>query len=897
MQIELENASSIAPRNQINGRHSGPGSGASQLHALNQAREYLARVLPWPQDGEALAYINIHWTVKAAGHDKFSWRGKPCQSMNEAINQLDWLLKQPDVMGIYACMSSQREAAEKVSGNGKKFKIAIRSQENAVGLKSLFLDIDAKGHDKDSYNDLAEAVTALGSFLRATALPTPMTVRSGNGVHAYWPLDRALTVSEWQPLAHALVEATKQHGLKCDTGVTTDAARLLRIPGTLNKKSDSPKPVRVFRKLDCDYSVNFIVQALEPYKVTMPVVKPTSSTILDPTVFPPKPRITTPSELGAGIKAAMGQLELRACLDAIPNTKTDWIEWNKVGMRCWSATNGADYGLEEWQRWSDRNPIPKATDSCADRWETYHPSPPTRTGAGALVAAARAALKDPSWMPCAVPPQIAATTSIRDPSSFADPWVDFVGPRFPLHLLPPALEKFVEAEHRAMGADPSALAMAALTAVAGAMHAATCVRLGHGWSERPIIWTALIGQPSAMKSPIIQKVTNALHRIDQHRAARWQQLNAGYQRAKAAGQHQGPPPAKEARRLIQDATPEKIAEILSRASCGSMMSHDELAGWIGGFDRYGSGPSARAFYLTCWNGGPFLRDRVGQGVRDDHAEIRVDNLALSVLGGIQPDRLAGIRDLTSDGLLQRFLPVLMRSAERGDEDYPVTPTETEYEALIQSIQSTAPRPYWFAPDAGRVRTRVLDGLYDLEQLDGFSPALIGAIGKLKGYFGRIALVLHAAAEHDAVIRGQVSTVGAPISRQVAEVAETVLMDFLLPHVLGLYDVIANGGKDRDTVRAVAGFILSFDQDRLRPSDFTSGVRNLRGETQHKIIEWAGRFCALGWLRPEDETSPAPRAWLIGAGLREHFADRRKQVKAARAAAHEILRAGGTRRQP
>src|SRR5262249_53128143 len=99
------------------------------------------------------------------------------------------------------------------------------------------------------------------------------------------------------------------------------------------------------------------------------------------------------------------------------------------------------------------------------------------------------------------------------------------------------------------------------------------------------------------------------------------------------------------------------------------------------------------------------------------------------------------------------------------------------------------------------------------------------------------------------------------------------------------------------LRAVAGFILASDKDRIRPSDFTQGVRNLRGQPQQKIIEWAGRFCALGWLRPEDETSPAPKAWLIVPGLREHFADRREQVKAARAAAHQILRAGGTRRRP
>ena len=71
--------------------------------------------------------------------------------------------------------------------------------------------------------------------------------------------------------------------------------------------------------------------------------------------------------------------------------------------------------------------------------------------------------------------------------SFVDPYAEFVGPEFPLDILPPTLATFVDAEHRAMGADPAATAMAALTAVAGAMHAETQVRAGDGWWEKPTL--------------------------------------------------------------------------------------------------------------------------------------------------------------------------------------------------------------------------------------------------------------------------------------------------------------------------------------------------------------------------------------------------------------------------
>ena len=480
---------------------------------------------------------------------------------------------------------------------------------------------------------------------------------------------------------------------------------------------------------------------------------------------------------------------------------------------------------------------------------------------------------------------------------FGDPFAEFVGPAFPANSLPQTLDSFVSAQHHAMGADKAALAMAALTCVAGAMHGETCVRMGDGWPEKPILWTALVGLPSTMKSPIIDKATDPLIRLDRQRDQLWRQQDAVWQQqSKVSGTNPGPRPPKPARSVIQDATPEKVAEILAREPRGAVMVHDELAGWMSGFERYGSGGPSRAFYLSCWNGRPFLKDRVGQGGRDPYAEIRVDNLALSLLGGIQPDRLASLSDLTSDGLLQRLLPVLMRPAKRGDEGYPVRGAEGAYERLIQLVHGTPPRTYWFDDDALKVRKRVLDYLYELEQLDGLSVPLIGAIGKLKGYFGRIALVLHVAHESDAMARGLGKGTGALIPRATAEVAEKIVTKFLLQQIFGLYDVVVNGGQERDTLRTIASFILASDRDRLRASEFTSGVRRLRGETQQKIGEWAGRFCAMGWLRPEDERVPIPRAWLVVPGLREHFAERREQARVARAAAHEILKAGGSRRR-
>jgi hypothetical protein len=203
--------------------------------------------------------------------------------------------------------------------------------------------------------------------------------------------------------------------------------------------------------------------------------------------------------------------------------------------------------------------------------------------------------------------------------------------------------------------------------------------------------------------------------------------------------------------------------------------------------------------------------------------------------------------------------------------------------------------------------------------------LIGAIGKLKGYFPRICLVLHVAQRQDpmgsssepldasfnaAAAENLRKIYGLPlddclsagisvrsaISRETAEATKKLLLEFLLPHMIGLYDVVVNGGQERDKLQLIANFILASDKDRLRQSDFTAGVRALRGQPEQKIREWAGRFCGMDWLHPEDTKPGVPaRAWQVSPGLRDHFAERRGQAQSARAEMHAILKAGGSRR--
>lgn len=112
-------------------------------------------------------------------------------------------------------------------------------------LQALFLDIDC-GPGK-GYAVAGEAAQALRGFVDRHQLPRPAVVSSGGGLHVYWPLPEPLPPAEWLPLAHVLRALCQQAGLRIDPGITVDAARILRMPGTLNHKFVPPRPVQVVR--------------------------------------------------------------------------------------------------------------------------------------------------------------------------------------------------------------------------------------------------------------------------------------------------------------------------------------------------------------------------------------------------------------------------------------------------------------------------------------------------------------------------------------------------------------------------------------------------------------------------------------------------------------------------
>jgi hypothetical protein len=334
-------------------------------------------------------------------------------------------------------------------------------------------------------------------------------------------------------------------------------------------------------------------------------------------------------------------------------------------------------------------------------------------------------------------------------------------------VLHPALADWVEAAADAKGA-PADYVLAGLLAVAGGMIGnARWVSPWNGWQEPPLIWAMVIGLPSAGKSPGLDAVLTPLRAVErplrkaaEAERAEWTQAadlaqtreQAWRETVKKAekggkttpprpdGLDPGPEPHLP-RLAVSDATIEKLGAILDRQPKGALQVRDELSGWLENMARYNAG-SDRGFWLEAYGGRTFTVDRIGR------ASLTIERLAIGVVGGIQPDRLASLLlKGDDDGLVARILPFWPDPA-------PVRrPTRTLDEGLMEALlarlhglamvtdEAGHLRP-WFVPFDEPARELMDDWRVTCREHEAdASGLLLSFIGKLPGMAARLALVL------------------------------------------------------------------------------------------------------------------------------------------------------------
>ena len=394
---------------------------------------------------------------------------------------------------------------------------------------------------------------------------------------------------------------------------------------------------------------------------------------------------------------------------------------------------------------------------------------------------------------------------------------------FPTDALPEPIRGFVKAGAKAIGCDESYLALPLLTALAAAIGNTRRLQLKRGWSAPAIIWTAIVGESGTSKTPAFKVVMQPMRdrqrkSLESHADAmkEYEADLAHYDKALSAWKRDkktdAPPPAKPdtpqaARFVVSDTTVEALAPLLQSNPRGLLLARDELAGWIGSFDRYagGKGGADAAHWLSMHNGESLVVDRKTGNPRT----IYVPQASVSVTGGIQPailHRALGIEHRESGLAARLLLTCPPRKPKRWTEADIDPDAEAELARLVGRLYDLQPT----VDDEGDPRPVVVGLTRDAksawkdyynhhaEEQTDLSGELSAAWSKLEEYAARLALVIHYArwAADDANLESP-DAVDAASMKAGIELAQ-----WFKAEARRVYSLLSESDEDRDRRRLI-----------------------------------------------------------------------------------------------
>jgi hypothetical protein len=175
--------------------------------------------------------------------------------------------------GVIDLIDQARDGKNNVFVAPASFNGYSRKLEDVLYQRSFFVDLDV-GEGKE-YSSKQEALLALEAFIEAVELPEPVRIDSGRGVHAYWPIDTDVPVSEWKSYAEKFKDLCISNDLHIDPVVTANPNRIMRCPDTMNYKDNPPLPTKILGDEE-----NIPVYSFDEFKQFLGEVDPTFDEIL-----------------------------------------------------------------------------------------------------------------------------------------------------------------------------------------------------------------------------------------------------------------------------------------------------------------------------------------------------------------------------------------------------------------------------------------------------------------------------------------------------------------------------------------------------------------------------------------------------------------------------------------
>jgi hypothetical protein len=670
----------------------------------------------------------------------------------------DWVNQHIFTRDLYVGVAERRTNA-----NGKI--------ENCAAFRVLYAEIDFKDVPED------KARRKLAEF----ALPPSVIVHSGGGFHVYWLLREPARLNE-DGVAGRVRGAIRwlRNELDGDPDAL-DLARILRVPNTVNHKyPHKPRVTIELMEPTRRYALDDFGMAVKPDTASgEPREAPEPSTVVDAEKAVDLLASTFPA-VGLGVHAYILRL-------------AGWFAHNGVSLADAESILGQADGRA-------CNGTPRDYETLRAVRDTYK-----RFAGGGTVEGLPHALPMSATLEADVPAIAAALgmgsresasggvataeTSERDAGPDTEwpvlqPLPDALPPAPPLtrDMLPPGLAGFVfDIAHRMSCAVdyPAVSTVVGLATVVG-RKVVIRPKKHDSWTVVPNLWGLIIGPPGVLKTPAQHAAFRFLYALadqarerhegrmkahavevmryeaemaqlkDEEKAAKKDAAALAEIKERMDALHKPEEPKAE-RYITNDATVEKLGQMLVTNTNGLLIERDEMTGLFAQMEAKGH-EQDRSFYLEAWDGhrGKAI-DRIGRG------SLWVPHCVLSMIGTIQPGPLAAHLDDfygegRTDGFIERFqLAVYPEVPEWTDVD------EAPDQAAVDAAEAVFTRAHAlvgdplggplelvFDPSAQAIFTRWRAGLERRVRDEEMHPVLRSHLAKYRSLMPSLALLFQIA---------------------------------------------------------------------------------------------------------------------------------------------------------
>lgn len=340
---------------------------------------------------------------------------------------------------------------------------------------------------------------------------------------------------------------------------------------------------------------------------------------------------------------------------------------------------------------------------------------------------------------------------------------------FPVNCLSETLKRMVVEGSRAIGCDPSFIALPLLVVVGSVIGNTRRLRVKDGWNVPPILWGAVVGESGTQKSPAFRLVMEPIEKMEGKTLAEYDDLRklfrqemahyeveyGKWKKVEQSNKRTGEPPPEKPelkppeRLIVSDITVEALADRLKASPRGLCLACDELSAWCHGLNQYKGGKGADLpHFLKMFHADSIFVDR-----KKNDQPIHVPNAAVSIIGGIQPGVLRDLlqNEFVNSGAAARLVFVAPPRRVKKWTDYGIgEELKRVYEILIDKLASleapigdeTGYQP--IVIDLTQSARKLFIDYFEKhanEQL-AFCGEIAAAWSKLEETVVRIALILH-----------------------------------------------------------------------------------------------------------------------------------------------------------